>query len=115
MPTLPPPGGDVPPYMSFVSEAKAQYEATKKSSNNKPLIEPPKLIKLPMPIPSQAALPRDGSAGMHKVEKIYEDSLDLIPSSSVKIQIIGEKVCLRCIQRQNIVGRCQKTFEKKVC
>ena len=70
MPTLPPPGGDVPPYMSFVSEAKAQYEATKKSSNNKPLIEPPKLIKLPMPIPSQAALPRDGSAGILKVEKI---------------------------------------------
>ena len=52
MPTLPPPGGDVPAYMSFVSEAKAQYAATKKSSNNKPLIEPPKLIKLPMPIPS---------------------------------------------------------------
>ena len=32
-----------------------------------------------------------------KVEKIYEDSLDLIPSSSpsVKIQIIGGKVYLR--------------------
>merc|ERR1711981_447676 len=42
-------GGDIPPYMSFVNEAKAQYEATKKS-NNKPLIEPPILKKIPMPI-----------------------------------------------------------------
>ena len=33
-----------------------------------------------------------------KVEKIKEDSLDLIPSPSlsVKIQILGGKVCLRC-------------------
>ena len=33
-----------------------------------------------------------------KVEKISEDRLDLIPSPSlsVKIQIIGGKVCLRC-------------------
>ena len=30
-----------------------------------------------------------------KVEKIYEDSLNSIPSPSVKIQIIGEKVYLR--------------------
>ena len=53
MPTLPPPGGDIPPYMSFVSEAKAQYEATKKS-NQKPLIEPPVLRKIPMPISSKS-------------------------------------------------------------
>ena len=31
-----------------------------------------------------------------KVEKLQEDSLDSIPSPSVKIQIIGGKVCLRC-------------------
>ena len=33
-----------------------------------------------------------------KVEKILKGSLDLIPSPSpsVKIQIMGEKVCLRC-------------------
>ena len=35
---------------------------------------------------------------MFKVEKILEDSLDLIPSPSPseKIQIMGGKVCLRC-------------------
>jgi hypothetical protein len=34
----------------------------------------------------------------YKVETIQEDSLDLIPSpsTSVKIQIMGGKVCLRC-------------------
>ena len=34
----------------------------------------------------------------NKVEKIYKDSLDSIPSPSpsLKIQIIGGKVCLRC-------------------
>ena len=31
-----------------------------------------------------------------KVEKILKDNLDLIPSPSVKIQIMGRKVCLRC-------------------
>ena len=31
-----------------------------------------------------------------KVEKILKGSLDSIPSPSVKIQIIGGKVCLRC-------------------
>ena len=31
-----------------------------------------------------------------KVEKILKGSLDLIPSPSVKIQIMGGKVCLRC-------------------
>ena len=90
MPTLPPPGGDVPPYMSFVSEAKAQYEATKKSSNNKPLIEPPKLIKLPMPIPSQAALPRDGSAGMlnKKSEKKVKENSESNPFAMLSGMLI---------------------------
>ena len=47
-----------------------------------------------------------------KVEKILEGSLDLIlsPSPSVKIQIMGGKVCLR----QNNAGRCQQTFENKM-
>ena len=42
---------------------------------------------------------------LDKVEKIYKDSLDLIPSSSplMKIQIIGGKVLLEII-RQNIAG-----------
>ena len=31
-----------------------------------------------------------------KVEKILKGALDLIPSPSVKIQIMGGKVCLRC-------------------
>ena len=31
-----------------------------------------------------------------KVEKILKGSLDSIPSPSVKIQIMGRKVCLRC-------------------
>ena len=35
---------------------------------------------------------------LSKVEKVLKGSLDLItsPSPSVKIQIIGRKVCLRC-------------------
>ena len=57
-----------------------------------------------------------------KVEKILKGSLDLIQSSSlsVKIQIIGGKVCLRCkgktlleVQKQKFAGRCQQTFENK--
>ena len=32
----------------------------------------------------------------NKVEKFLEYSLDPIPSPSVKIQILGGKVCLRC-------------------
>jgi hypothetical protein len=32
---------------------------------------------------------------LFKVEKIWEDSLDLIPTPSVKIQIIGGKAYLR--------------------
>ena len=53
-----------------------------------------------------------------KVEKILKDSLFSIPSPSpsVKIQIIGGKVCLRCKGNwQNIAGRCQQTFWQKVC
>ena len=44
-----------------------------------------------------------------KVEKILKGSLDLIPSPSpsMKIQILGRKVCLRC------KGLCQQTFENK--
>ena len=32
----------------------------------------------------------------HKVENIIKGSLDLIPSPSVKIRIMGGKVCLKC-------------------
>ena len=64
--TLPPPGGDIPPYMSFVNEAKAQYEATKKS-NEKPLIEPPILKKIPMPISQSPPKLPPQSIPKHKV------------------------------------------------
>ena len=37
-----------------------------------------------------------------KVEKILKGSLDSIPSPSVKIQIMGGKVCLRCKGNTNI-------------
>ena len=47
-----------------------------------------------------ALLPRQNNHGKNtsKVEKILKGSLDLIPSPSpsVKIQIMGGKVCLRC-------------------
>ena len=36
------------------------------------------------------------SAEISKVEKILKDSLDSIPSPSVKIQIMAGKVCLKC-------------------
>ena len=51
-----------------------------------------------------------------KVEKILEGSLDSIssPSSSVKIQIMGGKVCLRCKGKtfciQKFVDNIQKCF-----
>ena len=38
------------------------------------------------------------------VEQILKESLDSIPSPSIKIQIMGGKVCLRW---------CQQTFESK--
>ena len=45
-----------------------------------------------------------------KVEKILKGSLGSIPSPlpSVKIQVMGGKVCLRCN-----AWRCQQTFENK--
>ena len=48
-----------------------------------------------------------------KVEKILKGSLDsvLSPSPSVKIQIMREN--LLEVQRQNIAGGCQQTFENK--
>ena len=49
-----------------------------------------------------------------KVEKIWKGSLDLIPSPSpsVKIQIMGGKVCLRCEGKTllGIVSKLLKTF-----
>jgi hypothetical protein len=54
-----------------------------------------------------------------KVEKILKGSLDSIPSPSpsVKNQIIGRKVCLRCKCKTLLgvgsAGRCQQTFEDK--
>ena len=47
----------------------------------------------------------------YKVEKILKGSLDSIssPSSSVKIQIIGGKVCLRC-RGKTLLGIVHKLF-----
>ena len=49
-----------------------------------------------------------------KVQKILRGSLDLIPlpSLSVKIQIIGGKVCLRC-KGKTLLGVVNKTYENK--
>jgi hypothetical protein len=47
-----------------------------------------------------------------KVEKILKGSLDLIPSPSVKIQIMGGKVCLRC-KDKTLLGVANKPFENK--
>jgi hypothetical protein len=49
--------------------------------------------------------------GHSKVEKILKGSLDLIPSPSrsVKIQIMGEKVCLRC-KGKTLLGDVNKLF-----
>ena len=46
------------------------------------------------------------------VEKILKGSLDLIPSPSVQIQIMGGKVCLRC-KVKNIAGWCEQNFDNK--
>ena len=49
-----------------------------------------------------------------KVKKILKGSLDLIPSSSLslKIQIMGGKVCLRC-KGKTLVGVVNKLLKKK--
>ena len=51
-----------------------------------------------------------------KVEKILKGSLDLIPSPSpsVKIQIMGRKVCLRC-KGKTLLGIVNKLLFSKVC
>ena len=50
----------------------------------------------------------------HKVEKKLKVSLDLIlsPSPSVKIQIIGGKVCLRC-KGKTLLGIVNKLLNTK--
>ena len=54
----------------------------------------------------------DSNAG--KVEKILKDSLDSIPSPSpsVKIQIMGGKVCLRC-KGKTLLGIANKLLKTK--
>ena len=47
-----------------------------------------------------------------KVEKILKGSLDLIPSPSVKIQIMGGKVCLRC-KGKTLLGGVNKLLKTK--
>ena len=50
--------------------------------------------------------------GRFKVEKILKVSLDLIPSPSAKIQIMGGKVCLRC-KGKTLLGDVNKLFAFK--
>ena len=47
-----------------------------------------------------------------KVEKILKNSLDLIPSPSVKIQIMGGKVCLTC-KGKTLLGTVNKFLKTK--
>ena len=51
-----------------------------------------------------------------KEEKILKGSLDSIPSPSpsVKIQIMGGKVCLRC-KGKTLLGVVNKLLKQKVC
>ena len=55
-------------------------------------------ISQDFPTKDSSVTHKENNIGTRKVENIYEDSLDLIPSPSpsVKIQIVGGKVCLRC-------------------
>ena len=50
----------------------------------------------------------------YKVEKILKDSLDSIlsPSPSVKIQIMGGKICLRC-KGETLLGVVNKHLKAK--
>ena len=77
MPTLPPPGGDVPAYMSYVNEAKAQYEATKKQ-NKEPVISPPILKKIPIPmsapVPKKRPLPPPEKNFFSMLPNWFQDS-----------------------------------------
>ena len=47
-----------------------------------------------------------------KVEKILKGSLDLIPSPSVKIQIMSGKVCFRC-KDKTLLGVVNKLLKTK--
>ena len=55
------------------------------------------------------------TAAVCKVEKILKGTLDLIPSPlpSVKIQIMGGKVCLRC-KGKTLLGIVNKLLKTKV-
>ena len=77
-------------------------------------IEEKHLIYLELMIMEQVA---DWEVGTgNKVEKISKGSLDPIPSPSpsVKIQIMGEKVCLMC-EGKTLLGIVNKLFVFKVC
>ena len=51
----------------------------------------------------------------NKVEKILKGSLTLVPSPSVKIQIMGKKVCLGCkgFENKKFVDITQQRFVLK--
>ena len=51
---------------------------------------------------------------MVKVEKILKGNLDSISSPSVKIQIMGGKVCLRC-KGKTLLGVVNKLLKTQQC
>ena len=54
----------------------------------------------------------DSQFCFYKVEKILKGGLDLIPSPSMKIQIMGGKVCLRC-KAKTLLGIVNKLLKTK--
>ena len=52
------------------------------------------------------------NADKFKVRKILKDSLDLIHSPSVKIQIMDGKICLRC-KGETFLGAVNKLLKTK--
>ena len=56
--------------------------------------------------------PSQGTIALTKVEKILEGSLDSFSSPSVKTQVMGGKVCLRC-KDKTLLGVVNKLLETK--
>ena len=68
------------------------------------------MLKQPPAIITQGIYPK-----YYKVEKILKGSLDLISSPSVKFQIMGSKIRLRC-KVETLLGVVNKLLKKqKVC
>ena len=103
-------------------EEGAEEILNKKRSGNvkKQKNKTPKISLKNQPVVSEATVPMnyidiDGinfTEGTDKVEKNLKGSLDLIPSPSVKIQIMGRKVSLRC-KGKTLLGVVNKLLRTK--